>query len=228
MAMSTVLSSWYILTESAGDQSATLMPLDPFYKYVGGEKQTLNRVVVNALDEVIKGLNTIEEKCTHDVGDAYMATAMLSVYANARKVKGKIHALPTSCSWYRVSSLTTSFPGGKHAIMPKPKCGWGKARHNAFRDEVTSYNNVWKNAREAMENDMTQLLDTFEQNLIDKVEAVFQDIATHFDQMCQFRDDDDASALEAEAELEQNLANAEAYLDKEMKEAYEALRRKFR
>ena len=76
--------------------------------------------------------------------------------------------------------------------------------------------------------DYRELLDKFERNLKDNVEAVFQDITTQFDQMCQFRDEDDEAAVAAKAQLQLNLATAQAYLDKEMDEGYKALKNKFR
>lgn len=65
------------------------MNLDAFYEYVDLEKPVLKKKITECMKGFLMSLETIRERSTTEVEDAYLVKAMLPVYAKVRLIKGR-------------------------------------------------------------------------------------------------------------------------------------------
>ncbi|KAK4963178.1 hypothetical protein LTR10_000806 [Elasticomyces elasticus] len=78
-----------IVNSIENDPQVTLMALAPFVGYLKAERETIARMVEDAVRNLRKDISNSMTRSMSEMGDNYIAQAMLPVYSEAREIKGK-------------------------------------------------------------------------------------------------------------------------------------------
>lgn len=86
---SKLLCSWYCSSLTCiGDDSASLVNVQPFLDYVSSERPIVKSIITNRGKGFLTDLDVIKTKMTTEVEDAYLVKEMLPVYEKIRVIKG--------------------------------------------------------------------------------------------------------------------------------------------
>ncbi|KAK3613663.1 hypothetical protein LTR56_027750 [Elasticomyces elasticus] len=105
------------------DPQVTLMALAPFVGYLKAERETIARMVEDAVRNLRKDISNSMTRSMSEMGDNYIAQAMLPVYSEAREIKG------------RKGTVKDRLINFERNLCKRGTGVWGRA-HDALRAEL--------------------------------------------------------------------------------------------